>query len=880
MSPIGRIGIALSFLVLLTGNLFSQQFFYENTPVLEVVKDIETNTDYRFLYREALLSGIKVSFNADESSLFERFSSALIRNKLGLKVDSQRNQALIYRSTEDIIQTNIQISGYVVDAKTGERLPFAALSWRDNGIFAGTTTNANGQFNISIASGSSELPILITYVGYDSEQIQFSFTETSIWQDVSIRLTPKPYSGKEILVQGINFYTPNDTVLNGLMKIGSFSPLGESNAVRSLQMLPAVSMSAAVNDGINIRGSSSDGFQVLLDGQTMYGQSHLFGLLDAMNADALKSSGFYYDITPAHFQAPLGGTLSLITRTGSLNDYNASIGISNTAVFSTLEGPIKKGTSSWLISGRISYIDELDWFNNAKMIEYGLDVSRPVGFVDPRLNTVLIRNVDLNTIDVQNTDASFYDIHGKLYFETKKGTQFIVSGYLGKDEASQTYLRDENDFVSINTSSNFWENNSATVQYNTTIGALTFSESRLGYTAYNSQYYKDDFEFPVVSSQNGLTRIDSVTIQPLDLENEVLQFDLDQSFTTRFNKGTLNYGFSYSDFDVRYQEIGQVRQSFLSRRTSQLFDVYQQLDIELSGAGNLSIGNRLHYFSNGKYMRWSPRLKSSFHLTEALTFGIGFSRNYQFINRLEFYNINSNDFWILTNEEQPPSAVNYITSGIYHNINPWLYLQAEVYNKKYENLRLHELTTNLVSVSFRNNGVPWFYENDGRSRGIELLMKNRFSNISLTTGYTYSITELRNDRINNGNYFYADWDRRHQLSSAFELNLKKGFTVSTSWTYGSGTPSRIDLVNIERTLGDRLPFYSRFDINFKYKSILRTGDFETSFSLYNMLNRNNPWYSEFKQVSVTTLRDVRQGSVLTHVYDLGVQPSFNVKFNF
>lgn len=126
------------------------------------------------------------------------------------------------------------------------------------------------------------------------------------------------------------------------MKIGTFSPLGESNAVRSLQMLPAVSMNTALNDGINIRGSSSDGFHVLLDGLTVYNQSHLFGLLDAMNADVLKSSGFYYDVTPAQYQAPLGGTLSLITRTGSINDFRSSFGISNTALKSTVEGPLIK----------------------------------------------------------------------------------------------------------------------------------------------------------------------------------------------------------------------------------------------------------------------------------------------------------------------------------------------------------------------------------------------------------------------------------------------------------------------------------------------------------------------------------------------------------
>ncbi len=908
MKVLGRILCSFGFVLLLVCELVGQQFVYENTSVLNVIKDVEEKTTYRFLYREALVADIKVSFSANEDALFDRFTEVLATKKLGIKVDENRLQALIFKSEEPSSENVIQISGYVLDSNTGERLPFATISWRMFGLIDGINTDKNGRFEATIKTGSPELSLLITYVGYTNEQIDLSFSNASEIQDLAVRLTPKPFSGKEIIVQGVNFYTPNDTVLNGLLKIGSFSPLGESNAVRSLQMLPSVSMSAAVNDGINIRGSSSDGFQVLLDGQTVYNQSHLFGLLDAMNSDVLKSSGFYYDVTPAQYQAPLGGTLSLITRTGSINDFNSSFGLSNTAVKSTIEGPIIKGKSSWLLSGRWSYLDEIDWFNNAKMIEYGLNVNRPVDLtvdprlstscplssfrdscVDPRLREFILNGLSLNDIDILNTDASFYDLHSKFYFETSSGTQFILSSYFGSDEASQDYLRDEIAFQSENTTANRWDNGTINGQIFTLLGDKFYSSTNIGFTTYSSSFRKDDFEFPEIRETNNGLRIDSVIIQPLNLSNEIRQFDVRQTISKKLQKGDLEFGISYSDFEVRYTEIGVSSNSFESRRTSQLVDLFQQFDFDATEKLQVSIGNRLHYFSNGEYLRLSPRLKASYQWNEDLSLSSGFSRNYQFMNRLQIYNINSNDFWILTNEDQPPSSVNYFTSGVYYNVHPQVYIQVEGYYKFFENLRLHELNTGSASVSFKNTSVPWFYQNKGRSRGVELLMKNRFKDLIISTGYTYSISELKNETrkqnssdfiFNNGEYFYADWDRRHQISSVAEIDLKGGFTLFTSWIYGTGVPSRVDLAD-SRFSEERLPNYSRFDITLSFKTKINAGMLDASFAVYNTFDRENTWYSEISQVNFPTFgnRD-RTGSLYTHVFDLGIQPSFNLKLSF
>jgi hypothetical protein len=860
----------------------AQQFSYTNESLLSVISDIESHTAYRFLYREALIKGIHLSFSADEPELMAILSDELAPTLVGLKVDEERKQALLYQSSERIQSQEVRISGYVLDAETGERLPYSTISWREDGSLKGISSEPNGSFSTSIRTSDEQLTLLISFVGYHPKRVVLDLKERSSYSGLGIRLEPEPYSGKEILIQGVNFYTASDTVMEGLVKMGSFSPLGESNAVRSLQMLPAVSMTNAINNGINIRGSSSDGFQVLLDGQTVYHQSHLFGLLDAMNANVLKTSGFYYDITPAQFQAPLGGTLSLLTRTGSLNEIRGSAGLSNTAVKASLEGPLFKGNSSWLVSGRLSYLDQINWMNNQGLVEYGLDVDRPrdLNYIfEQNIPNFFLRGVRAIGTEVEDTEAQFYDLHSKLYFETRNGSRLSLSGYLGHDDASQSYLRRDFDAVNTFQTKNLWDTKNVTGSFTTSFSPNWISQTTSGFSAYNSVYDKQDFRYQLrTNPDQPRARIDTSIVAPLRLENDLQDFSFAQTISTSGDRNNMEFGVNYTDFDVQYTERSLRQTSFFSRRTSQLVDVFHQLDMNTGASVSLSLGNRLHYFSNGQYLRWSPRIKADFLPEQAFSFNLGFSRNYQFIHRLAFYNINSSDFWILSNEDQPPSEVNYYSAGLKFRYFSHTYFQIESYYKDFNYLRFHELNTGLVSNSFKGNEVPWFYNNDGIGKGIEFMVKNQIDVLTLTTAYTLSSIQIKNEQINDGEYFYPDWDRRHQISMVSELEIATGLDLLFSWTYGSGNPNRLDLERLNEP--SRLPYYSRFDVSVTYSAPVRHGTLKGSFSVYNIFNRNNPWYNEVEPVVVALRNREIRGSSISNVYDLGVQPSFNIGFYF
>ncbi|NBB77387.1 MAG: hypothetical protein GVY02_08410 [Bacteroidetes bacterium] len=77
---------------------------------------------------------------------------------------------------------------------------------------------------------------------------------------------------------------------------------------------------------------------------------------------------------PAHVDAPVGGKLALITRNGSLNQTSCKGGLSSTNMRFTLDVQVRKGKSSWLLSGNSSYMNQINWFNNERPSEQGLSM--------------------------------------------------------------------------------------------------------------------------------------------------------------------------------------------------------------------------------------------------------------------------------------------------------------------------------------------------------------------------------------------------------------------------------------------------------------------------------------------------------------------------
>lgn len=864
------------FFHLLPGNLYADLTFRE-TPLTEVIKIVQDKTPYFFLYRESQVADIRITLESTEERIIQDLRHELSAFNIELNVDHDRYQVLlIHKQPDSALQQHATIKGQVVDAETGERLPFATLTWTESNQHTGVASNSSGHFVIRRDINSSSFVISISYVGYKKRDIEIDLAGSNRIEDLTIRLEPEPMKGKEIIISGFSGYNPSDSLLTGMIDATRFSPLGESNSIRALQSHPSVSKGTALNNGINVRGSTPDGFLVLLDGLSIFNQSHLFGLLDSFNSDAIQTAGYYFGITPANIDTPTGGTLNLITRTGSRNEFKNRVGISNTSVNGTFEGPLGN-KSSWLFSARTSYMNQIDWFSNPELIQWGLDINRPrrIASNDPDFTDLVLQP--------GASSARFIDMHGKLYLETENAGRFILSGYLGGDQTSHDATRRTRSaategqftFEDVKTS-NQWGNALMSIKYEQDFLNRFYSSTTAGFSTYETEFNKDDFVYNRVTSTEGN---ESVTIftYPFRNRSSMNEFKIRQQIEYNHSLFTAVFGGTWKYYQGEYSESSFDRPSFYTQNNAHLADAYLQTEWDPFNALQISAGGRIYYYSPDGDILTSPRLQvrlspfSKFHL-----FG-GYSENHQFLHRVSLENAATADVWILSTRQQPAASSKQYSAGIEFIPIPSLYLRAEAYQKSYGNLRIHELNTQTLENTF--SGTPWFFQNNGEAEGIEFILRNRWNHFTLTQSYTLSRMIFQNSFLLGGNEFYADWDRTHSYNAVMESQLSDNFRLYLSWIMMSGAPNRLFTYGSDNI--KRLDPYYRLDASLVYqRQFSGTSQLEINISAFNLLNRDNVWYRNYAFNFDETRSIPRLRPIPVDVLDLGFQPSFSVTYSF
>jgi hypothetical protein len=857
-------------------SLYANYSFHDR-PLKEVIQTIEAETNYFFLYRESQVAGIRITLESSEEQIIEDLREILNNFNIELKVDRERNQVLLIRRqpASPSVRTAV-IKGQVLDASTGERLPFATITWSENDRVKGVASNTSGHFSIRNRFEEESVTLSVSYIGFQKRLLQIELTESNRIDDLTIRLEPETVRGSEVIVSGFSGYNPSDTLLTGMIDAGRFSPMGESNTIRALQSHPSVSKGTALNNGINVRGSTPDGFLVILDGMSIFNQSHLFGLLDSFNADAIQSSGYYFGITPANIDTPTGGTLNLITRTGSRNEFRNSIGVSNTSVNGTFEGPIGS-RSSWLLSARTSYMDQITWFNNPELIQWGLDIDRPkrIASDDPDFTDLVLKPGEAS--------AQFIDLHGKIYHETAGAGRFILSGYFGGDRTSQKAERRSRSagsggqfvFEEVETS-NLWGNALMSIKYEQEFFNQIYSSTTAGFSTYETEFEKDDFVYSRVFAEDGNETV-TIFTYPFRNRSSMNELKINQDIEYKNTGFDATIGGTWRFYQGEYSESSFDRPSFLSKTDAHLADLYLQTEWNPLSFLELNSGLRAYYYSPNQSFLYAPRIQLRISPSSRFSLFGGYSVNHQFLHRVSLENATTADVWILSTAEQPPASSAQYSAGVEFSPVSSVYLKVEAYQKSYSDLRIHELNTQSLENTF--SGTPWFFQNSGDAKGIEAILRNRINRFTLTQSYTLSRMTFQNPSLIDGKEFFADWDRTHSYNAVLETRFGNHFQLYLSWIMMSGAPN--SLYTFGTDTKERLDAYYRLDTTLEFHHRF-SGDsqLEVSFSIFNLLNRDNVWYRNYS-FSFDESRSIpRLRPVPVDVLDLGIQPSFSVKYSF
>ena len=367
-------------------------------------------------------------------------------------------------------QNSFTLNGYVNDSETGEVLIGATVYV--NELKSGTVTNAYGFYSLTLSEG--EYTIDFRYIGYESSSTTVSLDANKkldielISLDIQLEDVVVSDVAEDYNVSSIEMST-SKLDISKVAEIPTF--LGENDIIKAIQLLPGVSSVGEGASGFNVRGGSVGQNLVLLDEAPVYNSSHLLGFLSVFNPDAVKDLKLYKGGIPSRYGGRISSILDIRMKDGNSKKTSVSGGIGSIFSRLTLESPIVKDKSSFILALRRSYADILfrPFLKNSSFLDDGAALN-------------------------------FYDVTAKANFEINDKNTIYLSSYLGRD----IFMFDERQGFN-------WGNRTGTLRWIHLFNDRLFSNFTLIYSNYDYQlaFGSDDmnkFEWD--------SRIETVNFKP------------------------------------------------------------------------------------------------------------------------------------------------------------------------------------------------------------------------------------------------------------------------------------------------------------------------------------------------------------------------------
>ena len=403
-------------------------------------------------------------------------------------------------------QNSFTISGYVQDNSNNELIIGASVIVKELQI--GTVTNNYGFFSLTLVEGDYDL--IFQSLGFEDQSLNFNLNRNisvNIFLNENIESLDEVILSKNIEDVDVELPLLSMNILSGKTIRQTPVVFGESDLLKTIQLLPGVSSAGEGASGFNVRGGAADQNLILFDEAIIYNSSHLFGLFSVFNSDAIKEVKLYKGGIPSSYGGRISSVLDVYQKDGNNQKLQANGGIGSISSRFLVEGPIQKNKSSFLLASRGSYA-----------------------------------HLFLKLTDMENV-AYFYDLNTKSNFVINDKNKIFVSGYFGRDV-----------FKLQDTFSNTYGNSTFNFRWNHLINEKTFSNTSVIYSNY---YYGLKLDFGGFDWNSSIKNLN-------------LKFDIKNYFSNEFqfnyglniiyfdfNPGeisplTPNSGINYSKLNSKY----------------------------------------------------------------------------------------------------------------------------------------------------------------------------------------------------------------------------------------------------------------------------------------------------------------------------------------
>lgn len=769
----------------------------------------------------ALARGTQVSFGADNKA----GKSTIIENKLydiGIR-------------TNTLASGNAIVNGYLHNTRTGEPVAGAAIS-SDNPVMT-RLSDQYGYYSLTLPRGHHNLTVQA--IGMRDTKFQ-----VMLYSDgkLDMDLREQVITLREVVVSSQKTANVNRVQL-GVERLNIQTikqvpaVMGEADILRVVLTLPGVKTVGEASTGLNVRGGAADQNLILFNDATIYNPSHFFGMFSAFNPDVVKDIELYKSSIPAKFGGRVSSVLDITSREGNKKEFHGTAGVGLLTSRLTLEGPLDKNKTSFILGGRTTYAN---WLLNLLPDEY------------------------------KHSRGSFNDLNLSISHEINRKNNLYFTGYLSNDK--------------------FNLNNDTTYKYGNQ--NISMKWKHVFSNKLNSVYTAgfDKYRYNISSDAN--------PVNAYRLAFDISQANGKADFTWYLHsKHTLDFGASairYTLHPGSYQpdkgqslvvpDVVPAEQALESAvYLSDRFTVSPKLSI-VAGL-RYSLYNYLGPHSVNIYAPGLPIVSSNlvetkdyasgkvintyqgpeYRLSMRYAFTTSFSAKAGYNSLRQYTHVLSNttamaptDIWKLSDPNIKPQLGDQFSLGFYKNLKSnTIETSIEVYYKRLKNYLDYRSGATLILNHHIETDI---LNSEGKAYGVELMVKKSAGKLNGWISYTWSRTLLRTndpnagEKVNRGEYYPADFDIPNDVTMVGNLKINHRFSLSLNMLYYTGRPITLPIGRYyyggsQRVLYSdrnqyRIPDYFRTDFsmnidgNHKVHQLTHNS---WTIGVYNLTGRKNPY---------------------------------------
>ncbi len=741
------------------------------------------------------------------------------------------------------------VSGYVLDKNTGEVIIGANII--EVNSEKGVSTNKYGFFTLKSQNDLNQFQLQISHIGYKTQILELKLNKDTII-NVEIQLADKVLNELTVIAEKkIEEKAEMGRINIPLSTIKTLPSItGEPDILKAYQLLPGIQMGSENNNGLYVRGGSADQNLFLLDDVPLYNVSHLAGFFSVFDPSMVKSVDLYKGGFPARYGGRISSVIDVRNKDGNLYKYKGEIGLGLISGKVFIEGPLKKGESSYAFSYRNCNFGIYSYLFNKFQ---GLKYTQGYYFNDINFKA----NIKLS--EKNRLFLGFYRGEDNIYYKEKdtKIEQYNIK-YSGKSEIK-------------------WGNTAGSLRWLHIFDNGIFNNTTLAFTNYNYTSFAES----IVESINKSTT-DKINIKDnLRLRSGTNDFQIKNDAEIPFDKLILRFGMflgthSYIPGIVTYiNKTNEFKSDSTNSSNNQYIKAldgygYAEFDYKISEKLTTNTGFRTGFYKvySTYFPVFEPRFVLNYLFLPSFSVKASYSKMHQNIHLLT----NSNgglpsDIWVPSTNQIKPESSDQYAIGFAHTSAKDYEFSVELYKKKIENLIEYKQGV-LIFSNFENWDTKVEKGGIGKIQGIEFLVRKKTGKLTGWIGYTLSSNTRKFENINNGKEFPYTYDQTHNVSIVGNYEISERLTLSANWVYHTGNcitlPSASYLIfdNVPYTTnegsyktieiysernGYRLPNYHRLDLALNHSKQLKKGIRNWSVNIYNVYNRQNAYYVFYKK---------------------------------